>query len=229
MLGVLQEDVGHQHARQHDDDQPGLAADGAEGSLQLGAHGGSAAGQAHAGGDSAAADIPLAQALMHEHQCAGSQHVGDFADQNEEHGQLIHHQCHEDAHRDTGPQRQAVPQVHAHEHIRRAAGQRTGRHVKAVGGHGHRGRNAEHRGDGHGAQDVDHVVDRHEAVALEQGEHHKAQHQRDDGRPVQQEAEESLVLLCRQRIWFQRCLHNGMPSCYSLPCGQAYFVVLPTA
>ena len=166
---------------------------------------------------------------MHEHQCAGCQHVGNLADQDEEHGQLIHHQRDEDTYQNAGPQRQAVPQVHAHEHIGRTAGQRTGRHVKAVGRHGHGGCDAEHRGDGHGAQNVDHVVNRHEAVTLEQSECHKAQHQRDDGRPVQQEAEESLVLLCRQRIWFQRCLHNEMPSCYRLPCGQAYFVVLPTA
>ena len=130
-----------------------------EGGLQLDADGLCAVGRAHAGGDGAAADVPLAEALVHEHQCAGRQHVWDLAHEDEEHRKLVHDQRDGDGNQHAQDQRQAVPQVHAHEDVGGAAGQRAGRHVKSVGGHGDGGRDGEDRRNRHGAQDVDHVVD----------------------------------------------------------------------
>lgn len=117
----------------------------------------------------AAADIPLTQTLMHKHQCAGRQHIRNLADEDEEHGQLIHDQRHGDGNQHARNQRQTIPEIHTHEHIGGAACQRTGGHIEAVRHHGDRGGDGEHGGDGHGTQNVDPVIERHEAAALDEG------------------------------------------------------------
>ena len=199
MLGILKEDVRDQHADQHDDDQPRLFADGAEGRLQLDACRLCARGGAHAGGNRAAADIPLTQTLMHKHQCAGCQHIRNLADEDEEHGQLVHDQRHGDGDQHARKQRQTIPEIHTHEHIGGAACQRTGGHVEAVRRHGDRGGDGEHGGDGHGTQDVDHVIERHEAAALDEGKGNETHHQRDNGCPIQQETRRGFDLL--RGVW----------------------------
>ena len=172
----------------------GERPDGGEGILQRCTHGGIAVGQAHAGGYRAAADVPLSNALMHKHERAGCQHVRNLAHEDQEHGELIHEHRYHDGYHDACPEGQAVPQVGAHKNVGRAACQRTGGHVKPIGRHGYGGGNAKYGGNGHRAQDVNHVIFRHEAAALNQCENHKAKHQRDNGRPVQQEAENGFTV-----------------------------------
>ena len=216
MLGVLQEDVRHQYARQHNaDDDGGLQADGFEIIAQQRARGLSqrglqAVGQ-HTGRNRAAADVPQTDALMHELQRAGRQHIGHLADQNQEHGQLIQHQRYADGDQNGHPQTQAVPQVHAHERVGGNRRQRAGRHIKAVRGHGYGRGDAEYGGNRHGAQNIDHIYAVQE-IGRENGKYRKAYHQCDNGRPVQQQ--KTLALLSHGALLFHDCI---LHLCISFP------------
>jgi hypothetical protein len=68
------------------------------------------------------------------------------------------------------------------------------------------------------------VVFGHEALALDDREDDEAQNQRDDGRPVQQEAERFFAL-----IDVHRSLHDGSPPVMSFSCrNQARKALPPT-
>ena len=154
----LQKDEADRHADQHDDDDvrgftdilgslcPAAAQRGVVSALQ-GLRPGC---RAHACGNRAAARVGKSQSLMDKLQGAGSKHVRNLADKDQEHVQQVHDHGENDGQHDGQPQGHVEPQEQGREHVGTEGSQGSGCHIEAVRRHGNRGGQSEDGNCGHG-------------------------------------------------------------------------------